>query len=85
MLVIRRRAGETLLIGDAITIEILEIGPTQVKLGIQAPREVTILRKEVQLTRDQNRAAAGLARLGRLRDFSDFQAISFSSVKRTKR
>ena len=85
MLVIRRRAGETLLIGDAIEIEILELGPTQVKLGIRAPREVMILRKEVQLTREQNRAAAGLPGLRRLREFSYLRTISLSSVKPTKR
>ncbi|HLH44863.1 MAG TPA: carbon storage regulator [Bryobacteraceae bacterium] len=58
MLVIRRRPGETLVIGDDIEIEILEAAPTQVKLGIRAPRSVTVLRKEIQLTCWQNRAAA---------------------------
>lgn len=58
MLVIRRRAGESLLIGDQIEIEILDVGPSQVKLGIRAPREVTVLRREVKLTGEENRAAA---------------------------
>ncbi len=58
MLVIRRRAGESLLIGDQIEIEILDVGPSQVKLGIRAPREVTVLRSEVKLTGEENRAAA---------------------------
>lgn len=60
MLVIRRRAGESLLIADNIEIEILELGPAHVKLGIRAPREVIILRKEVELTRAQNRNAASI-------------------------
>jgi carbon storage regulator len=59
MLVIRRRAGESLLIGDEIEIEILECTHSQVKIGIRAPKEVVILRKEIQVTRDQNRIAAG--------------------------
>jgi carbon storage regulator len=58
MLVIRRRAGESFLIGEGVEIEILELAHSQVKLGIRAPREVTILRKEVALTREQNRTAA---------------------------
>jgi carbon storage regulator len=58
VLVISRRAGESILIADDIEIEVLEAGPTRVKLGIRAPRTVLVLRKEVRLTEDQNRAAA---------------------------
>jgi carbon storage regulator len=58
MLVMRRRAGEGFLVGDDIEIEILEVGPTRVKLGIVAPPECSILRKEVVLTRAQNVTAA---------------------------
>lgn len=58
MLVIRRRAGESILIAGDIEVEVLETTPTRVKLGIKAPREVTVLRKEVRLTEDHNRAAA---------------------------
>jgi carbon storage regulator len=58
MLVIRRRAGETFLIGSDIQIELLEVGATQVKLGITAPRNIPILRKEVHITRQQNESAS---------------------------
>jgi carbon storage regulator len=58
MLVIRRRAGEAVLIGDDVELEILEITNSQVKLGIRAPREVTVLRKEIRLTAAENQAAA---------------------------
>jgi carbon storage regulator len=58
MLVIRRRPGETLLIGDSVEIEILDCTPSQVKLGIRAPKEVTVLRKEIYTTGEQNRLAA---------------------------
>ena len=54
----RRRAGEGLLIGADIEIEILEIGPTRVKLGIVAPPNCTITRKEVVLTRSENLTAS---------------------------
>jgi carbon storage regulator len=58
MLVIRRRAGESVLIGDDIEVQVTEIGPTRVKLCIRAPKEVLVLRKEVKLTREENLAAA---------------------------
>ncbi len=58
MLVIRRRAGESILIGDDIEIQVTDIGPSRVKLCISAPKEVPVLRKEVKLTREENLAAA---------------------------
>jgi carbon storage regulator len=60
MLVIRRRAGETLIIGDNVEVEILEITASQVKIGIRAPREIPVVRGEIQLTAEQNRTAANL-------------------------
>jgi carbon storage regulator len=60
MLVIRRRAGEAFLIGDNVEVEILEIATSQVKIGIRAPREVPVVRKEIQLTAEQNRSALDL-------------------------
>ena len=58
MLVIRRRRGETLVIGGNIEVEILDAGNSSVKLGIRAPREIAVVRKEILLTHDQNLAAA---------------------------
>jgi carbon storage regulator len=54
MLVIRRRAGEGFLIGDSIEVDILEIDGNQVKIGIRAPRETAILRREIVATRETN-------------------------------
>jgi carbon storage regulator len=58
MLVIRRRAGESVMIGQEVEVEILEICGHQVKIGIHAPREVLVMRKEVQWTCLENRAAS---------------------------
>jgi carbon storage regulator len=58
VLVIRRRPGQSILIGQSVEIEIIEAGPGRVKLGITAPMEVLVLRKEIGLTRDQNLSAA---------------------------
>jgi carbon storage regulator len=58
MLVIRRRAGQSVLIGDCIEIEVIEATAGKVKLGITAPREIPVLRSEIKLTGEQNRIAA---------------------------
>lgn len=63
---IRRRAGESIVIAEGIEIQVLETTPTRVKLGIKAPKEVPVLRKEVQLTGQQNRTAAQEIRLDQL-------------------
>jgi carbon storage regulator len=58
MLVIRRRKGEKILIGEGVEIEVIECGRNRVKLGIHAPKCVPILRDELRATREQNLAAA---------------------------
>jgi carbon storage regulator len=58
MLVLRRRVGELLLIGEDVEIEILAIAAQGVKIGIRAPRETVVLRKELKITQQQNEAAA---------------------------
>jgi carbon storage regulator len=58
MLVIRRRVGESILIGDGIELSVIEIGNTKVKLGITAAANISVVRKEALLTREENRRAA---------------------------
>jgi len=58
MLIVRRRAGQAIRIGDDIEIHIAEISPTKVTLGVRAPREVSVTRAELSLTRAQNLVAA---------------------------
>jgi carbon storage regulator len=71
----RRRAGETLLVGASVEIEILEISGTRVKLGILAPDSVLIQRKETQLTRDENIIAARSVRQRSLSKLLDKLAV----------
>jgi len=47
MLVFRRNAGESFLVGDNVEVRILEIGRNQVKIGVVAPREIGIYRSEI--------------------------------------
>jgi carbon storage regulator len=58
MLMMSRRQGETILIGDSIEIVIAHLGRSRVKVGIRAPREMAVLAREVKLVRDENLAAA---------------------------
>jgi carbon storage regulator len=58
MFVIRRKAGESVLVGKGIEITVLEITANRVKLGFVAPAEVAVLRSEILLARNQNVAAA---------------------------
>lgn len=47
MLIITRKKGESLMIGDNIEITVSKLDDGSVKLGINAPKDVTILRKEL--------------------------------------
>ncbi len=58
MLMMARREGETILIGDDIEVVIAHIGRTRVKVGIRAPRELAVMAREVKLVRDENLAAS---------------------------
>ena len=69
MLIVRRRRGEVIVIGDGVEIEILDISPTQVKVGIRAPKDVPVFRKEIRLARDANVAAANVGSTQVLQDF----------------
>ena len=60
MLVMSRREGEAILIGDEIEIVISHIGRSRVKLGIRAPRSVGVIAREVKLVRDENLAAGAV-------------------------
>ena len=59
MLILSRRAGESLTIGDEITITVVGVNGNQIRLGITAPREVRVLREEIyRAMHEENRAAA---------------------------
>jgi carbon storage regulator len=63
MLVLTRRVGEVIRIGDDVSICILDIQRGQVRVAIDAPREIPVHREEVyQLVQDENRQAAEAAR-----------------------
>lgn len=62
MLVLSRKEGESLMIGDEISITILSIGSGgQVNIGISAPKEVLVLRSELKKAVSTNQDAAEIA------------------------
>jgi len=47
MLILTRRVGETLIIGDSVTITVLGVKGNQVRLGVNAPKDVSVHREEI--------------------------------------
>ncbi len=47
MLILTRRIGETLMIGDDVTVSVLQVKGKQVRIGINAPRSVAVHREEI--------------------------------------
>lgn len=60
MLILQRKAGEAIRIGDNITIRISEIGSDRVKVAIDAPRELSIVREELITAAETNKQSAGV-------------------------
>lgn len=59
MLIITRRAGERIMLGDETRIHIMEIVGNSVRVGIEAPRSIPVYREEIwNAVKEENRAAA---------------------------
>jgi carbon storage regulator len=64
MLMMTRRAGQKIVLGDDITIEVVEVAGNTVRLGVNAPRSVPVYREEIwTAVRAENEAAASATQL----------------------
>jgi carbon storage regulator len=63
LLILTRKVGESIAIGDDIQVSVVEIKGTQVKLGIRAPIDVTVHREEIYLKiQEENRRASEVSK-----------------------
>jgi carbon storage regulator len=61
MLILTRRIGESLKIGDEVSVTVLDVKGNQVRLGVDAPREVAVHREEIfQRIAEENQATAAV-------------------------
>ncbi|MBI4893690.1 MAG: carbon storage regulator [Acidobacteria bacterium] len=78
MFVIRRKAGESVRIGETIHVTVLEVSGSRVKLGFTAPAELAVVRHELLQAREQNVAAARSTPSG-----MDLQACASALLRRS--
>ena len=62
MLVLTRKSNQSIMIGDEIEVSVLSIMGEKVRIGIQAPRDIPVFRKEVYLEIQSEGVAAGSAK-----------------------
>ena len=91
MLVLTRKSNQSIMIGDDIEVSVLSIMGEKVRIGIQAPRDIPVFRKEVYLEIQQENVAAGASARAEVDDAleaaeqDEAQALGLGSVSPARR
>jgi carbon storage regulator len=88
MLILARKSGESIKIGDNITLEVISVAGNTVKIGIEAPKEVGILRKELyDMIKNENisASAVNLSDLSGLSDLGGLNAPNGTYIDKDKK
>jgi carbon storage regulator len=78
MLVLTRKPGQSIMIGDGVEVQVLSVAGEKVRLGITAPRDVSIFRNEVydRIESENNAASGGLDESGAVEDSGANKAVA---------
>jgi carbon storage regulator len=82
MLIIARRSGESIWIGEDIEIKIVDLTPSRVKVGLEAPRQLEIRRGEAKEAGEHNRVASATDPGTAERLVNEFRFFSYTKAPR---
>lgn len=82
MLVLTRKPGQSIMIGDGIEVQVLSVAGEKVRLGITAPREVGIFREEIYERIEAAEGAEGVENGSSPSESSDAESVERVSISR---
>jgi carbon storage regulator len=66
MLIITRRPGEKIMVGDDVVVEVIEVSGSSVRIGIAAPKSIPVYREEIYVAVQAENRAAAASEVGQL-------------------
>jgi carbon storage regulator len=84
MLILTRRAGEALRIGDEIEVTVMAVNGSQVRIGISAPRDIAVDREEIAERKRRDREAAGTSVAARTAPSKMAPSVTFKAPRRER-
>ncbi len=76
MLILTRKAGESFFIGEDIEITVFDIQGEKIRIGISAPENVHIIRKEIKEIKEENVKASETASKDKIRNLNEYLTAS---------